>query len=74
MALSIKTEKGWLSWYVGGDSPMSAFRHDDIEKITADGDELEKIRAEITGIPMSKSRVVTWFGDDAKFIVANLNY
>jgi hypothetical protein len=75
MALDIKTKDGWLNWHVGQEGgPMSSFRHGDIDRICADGDELEKIRREITGIPMSKKRVITWYGDDARFIVANLNY
>ncbi len=74
MALDIKTKDGWLNWHVGQGSPMSSFRNGDVDYICADGDELEKIKAEITGIPMSTKRVVTWYGDDARFIIANLNY
>jgi len=79
MALDIETKtaygRKWQSLRVGS-HPAT---HDGIDvrevvSVSADGDELEKIRREITGIPMSTKRVVTWFGDDARFIVANLNY
>jgi len=71
MALNIRTETRWVGWHIG--KPEPTISHE-ILYVCADGDELEKIRAEITGIPMSTKRVVTWFGDDARFIVANLNY
>ena len=40
--------------------------------LQADGDELEKIKQEFTGIPMHKGRVVRWSGETAYFIVQNL--
>ena len=74
MALEIQTGKRWYNWHVGQDPLFHNAMISEIKEISADGDELEKIRAEITGIPMSTKRVVTWYGDDARFIVANLNY
>ena len=80
MSLDIETKNAygrkWASWHVGTFAPPT---HDGVDvhevvSVSADGHELEKIRAEITGIPMSKKRLVTWYGDDAKFIVANLKY
>lgn len=44
----------------------------DVREVQADGDELQIIQEQFTNTPMSKNRVVRWFGDDAKFIVANL--
>ena len=44
---------------------------EDVTEVQADGDELELIRNEMSGIPMSRGRIVRWFGDDAKFIAAN---
>jgi hypothetical protein len=40
--------------------------------VQADGDELEEIKNKIENIPFTVGRVQRWFGDDAKFIVANL--
>ena len=37
--------------------------------VQADGDELEAIYDICSNIPTSKSRVVRWYGDDAKFIL-----
>ena len=44
--------------------------------VTADGHELNKVMVEISGIPTVSPppKICTWFGDHAKFIVANLNY
>lgn len=43
-------------------------------EIQADGDELEYINNHIKGIPIRVGgvRVITWFGDTAKFIYQNL--
>ena len=40
--------------------------------VQADGHELEEILNKISNIKMSKNPVIRWFGDDAKFIIANL--
>lgn len=41
-----------------------------VDEVTADGHELEFILENIQGIPCPKKplRMVTWYGDDAKFI------
>ncbi len=59
-------------WQIG--SGMPSPYTDDVTEIVVNGPELEKVRAEISGIPMSSMPEVQWFGDHAKFIVANLNY
>lgn len=42
-------------------------------EVQADGDELDFISVQYSNIPMvARNRIVRWFGDDAKFIVANL--
>ncbi len=41
--------------------------------VQADGHELEHIEQHIHGIPMHNGRVVTWYGDHAKFIAYNWN-
>jgi len=43
-----------------------------VTSIQADGDELELIRKHMTGIPMTNTPVVCWFGETAHFIAANL--
>jgi len=40
--------------------------------LQADGDELEAIRQQFTGIPMHSGRVVRWRGEMAAFIAMNL--
>jgi len=40
-------------------------------EVQADGDELEAIRNQTTGIKMTTGRVITFVGDDAQFIFAN---
>jgi len=40
--------------------------------IQADGDELELIRNQFTGIPITTTRVVRWRGETAGFILDNL--
>ena len=44
-----------------------------VESVQADGDELEYIMKNFAGIPTCvNNRVVSWYGDHAKFIVGNL--
>lgn len=47
-----------------------------VEKITADGDELEFIRKNFTGIPMysGPGRTVTFTGETAMFIAHNIRF
>lgn len=40
--------------------------------VQADCDELEKILRNVEGIPRTKARVQKWYGDDARFIIANI--
>lgn len=72
-------------WYIGGVKPLNDFEITTISYIQADGDELEHIRvlfthrftADITHthctipLPINK-RIVKWYGDIAKTIIANL--
>ena len=46
--------------------------HGDTLIVQADGDELEVIRNQISGIRMTRNRVVRWRGGDAQFILENL--
>jgi hypothetical protein len=47
-----------------------------VTEVQADGDELTHVEWKFNNLPMPKvitgHTVVRWFGDDAKFIVANL--
>lgn len=55
-------------WNLGEERPYV----NTVKSITADGIELTAIK-NLQGIPMKFFQdEVTWFGDDAKFIVANL--
>lgn len=40
--------------------------------VSADGHELEKIKQQFSGIPMTTNRTVVWMGNDAWFIINNL--
>lgn len=42
-----------------------------IVAVQADGDELLHIYDKVRGLKIATGRVIRWFGDDAKFIVAN---
>jgi len=84
MALYIVNKDGTeKQFYVPFKSNMNLLA-DDVVKIQADGDELEEIRYKFTttdskkyktgySIPMSLyGRVMIWYGDIAKTIIANL--
>lgn len=69
--LYIDTKNNSFTHYVG--MPLTDYiKIDQIVSIQADNTELEKIRREVSGIPMVDRRVVSWYGDHAKFIVANI--
>lgn len=75
MALTIVFQNGQnVNWHVGQPNPMELYAAISVAAVCADGHELEKIKAEIGGIPTAKKRVVMYYGDDAKFIAANLDY
>lgn len=59
-------------WHVGQASPIASVSLPRVLDIQADGDELAYIMNRFKNIPVSPGRVVCWFGDHAKFIVANL--
>jgi hypothetical protein len=62
-------------WNIGSDRPRDWDRNLATctnLSIQADGDELEAIRRQFTGIRMHSGRVVTLFGDDARFVLQHL--
>lgn len=62
-----------IDWHVGKLLPSREFfAIDTINYVQADGDELDWIFDNISGIPFNKSNVQCWFGDDAKFIFSSL--
>ena len=81
MALYI-IEEGTVSgmesqWHVGERNPLlqrdEVIYVDDVIEVQADGDELRWILglSYNLGLPFRHGQVVRFFGDDAKFIVAN---
>lgn len=80
MALDIVFHDGHeLTWHIGQKLPIFSTKQiDAISHIQADGDELQHIMNlfSIDGvftIPMPKvGRVIRWFGDIAKTIIANI--
>lgn len=62
-----------FDWHVGDKIPASIQHGEDTCRLLqADGHELEWIKANISGIPMSKNPVVSWTGDFAQFIIMSL--
>lgn len=52
---------------------LKAFHDCTVMEVQADGNELEAIKRQLENIPFAKGkRVVRWFGDDARFIIANI--
>lgn len=41
--------------------------------VYADGDELEAVKKQFSGIPMHNGSSVTWTGETAQFIISNLD-
>lgn len=62
------------TWHVGGKPLDNTADPDKTIMVQADGHELEAICNQFTGLPKGgvRQRVVKWYGDMAKFIVANL--
>ena len=67
-----------MSWHVGDVLPFDFRDHvQEVTEVQADGDELQLILDQATGLPMvnrigNYPRVQHWYGDHAKWIVANL--
>ena len=60
--------------HVGVTVPLSL--KEDIRSVylvQADGHELDFIFQQFHGLPFAQGRVVRWYGDHARFIVANIN-
>ncbi len=61
------------NWHVGEKNPINRKSIAMINEVQADGDELDYIYTHIPNLPAFPERKsVRWFGDDAKFIAANL--
>ena len=43
----------------------------DVIEVQLDGHELQRAEELFSNLPQSRNRVVRWFGDHAKFIIAN---
>jgi len=77
MALKIEFEdNGEYVWRVGQTMTVKGKEVLEVLSVSADGGELIKIFSEIKNMPMVSPppKVCRWFGDHARFIVANLNY
>lgn len=66
--------KSMLSWHVGEsvEDLHEAAENDRVAFIQADGDELARINASMSLPRTSNRNIVIWYGDDARFIAANL--
>lgn len=66
------TEGRFSTWHVGEPLPLNDdFIYDSVAMIQVDGDELDAVAHLGVQVPTGL-RVVSWFGDQAKFIVAAL--
>lgn len=73
MLYIVDTRGREIIWHVGKPLPVIHDILSNIVSVQADGDELEHVRDTISGIPDRKdARVVSWFGDHARFIAGNL--
>jgi hypothetical protein len=58
--------------HVGTPAPACDSSGGKVVMVQADGDELSYIRDNTTNLPIAAKSVVSWFGDQAAFIVSNL--
>lgn len=73
MALYITFEdNSGTNWHIGEKNPVEYGKVNFVREVQADGHELDHIHGNFSRIPEANKRVVRWFGDHAKFIVANL--
>lgn len=59
-------------WHIGEKNPIPYNGVNSVIDIQADGDELRHIQSSFTNIPIANVRVMRWFGDIARTIIANL--
>lgn len=77
-SVTLKDDAPWQAhnWNNGEPKPIKHNQVVDVVEVFASGDELKFIRLAFTGIPdcpmLREDLGITWFGDDAKFIVAHL--
>lgn len=61
-------------WNVGDSCVLeTTAKFVEVEEIQADGDELDLILQMCQNLPLHKGRVISWYGDHAKFIARALN-
>ena len=60
------------TWHVGEQTYSACASY--VSSVQADGDELDYIKETMLHLPMRRDKsVVSWYGDHAKFIIANLS-
>lgn len=71
MGLFISTDITEQSFHLGMKFPRERVKY--VEQVQADGYELQWIMSNLSGLPfpIEPVRIVTWYGDHAKFIVGN---
>lgn len=70
MALYFTVGKEEHCAYVG-DGAINQYA-ESCNTLQADGHELDEIRSQFSGIPMTTNRIVNWTGEIARFIFDNL--
>ena len=75
MAFYIETKQGnRKTWHLQNKRPEVLWHiSDDVQKLQADGDELELIRQRLVNVPITHGGVCIWRGEMARFIYDNLS-
>lgn len=66
MALVVQTLSKTLIWYVGSEPISKGY---EIHQVTADGQELDYIKAHFENLPMCATDMVIWRNGFAQFII-----
>lgn len=78
IAFMYKGEENAFSWHVGDKNPfdgglLKGISISNVIQVDVDGDELFYVRERFKNLPDAPfNRIISWFGDDAKFIAHHL--
>lgn len=67
----VTTSNEEIIFYVGQEKIIKSISPHTIKEVQLDGHELDHVLITMPNLPRSSGRVVSYFGDHAKFIIAN---